>query len=128
MNIMAKCGGGRIINNGSLSAHVPRPGSTTYTTSKHALLGLTKCIALDGRAINVACGQIDFGNIVSELSRATNNENTGAPQPNGTSMVEPVMSLDDAAESVWTMANLPLGANILNMTVMASHMPFVGRG
>jgi hypothetical protein len=83
---------------------------------------------LDGRAINVACGQIDFGNIVSELSRATNNENTGAPQPNGTSMVEPVMSLDDAAESVWTMANLPLGANILNMTVMASHMPFVGRG
>ena len=125
---MAKCGGGRIINNGSLSEHVPRPGSATYTTSKHALLGLTKYIALDGRAINVACGQIDLGNIVSELSRATNNENTGAPQPNGTSMVEPVMSLDDAAESVWTMANLPLGANILNMTVMASHMPFVGRG
>ena len=128
MNIMAKCGGGRIINNGSISAHVPRPGSTCYTTSKHALLGLTKCIALDGRAINVACGQIDFGNVISEMSLNTNKAGTGAMQANGATMVEPSMSLKDAAETFWAMANLPLEANILQMTVMASAMPFVGRG
>lgn len=128
MKIMAKCGGGRIINNGSLSAHVPRPGSACYSTSKHAVTGLTKCIALDGRAINVVCGQIDFGNVVSELSLKTNKAGTGAMQPNGTNMVEPSMSLKDAAEMVWAMANLPLEANVLQMTVMASGMPFVGRG
>jgi NAD(P)-dependent dehydrogenase (short-subunit alcohol dehydrogenase family) len=128
MRLMAKHGGGRIINNGSISAQTPRPGSACYTTSKHALLGLTKCIALDGRASNVACGQIDFGNIVSELSRATNDESKGAAQPNGTFLVEPSMSITDAAETVWSMANLPLEANVLQMTLMATHMPFVGRG
>jgi NAD(P)-dependent dehydrogenase (short-subunit alcohol dehydrogenase family) len=128
MKVMAKGGGGRIINNGSISAHVPRPGSACYTTSKHALLGLTKTIALDGRAINVACGQIDFGNVVSELSRATNKVGTGALQADGTHKFEPTMSLKDAAETFWTMANLPLEVNILQMTVMASAMPFVGRG
>jgi NAD(P)-dependent dehydrogenase (short-subunit alcohol dehydrogenase family) len=128
MRIMAKSGGGRIINNGSISAHVPRPGSACYTTSKHALLGLTKCIALDGRANNVACGQIDFGNVVSELSLQTNKAGTGAMQANGTTMVEPSMSIQHAAETFWTMANLPLEANILQMTVMATGMPFVGRG
>jgi NAD(P)-dependent dehydrogenase (short-subunit alcohol dehydrogenase family) len=128
MSMMARRGGGRIINNGSISAHVPRPGSACYTTSKHALLGLTKCIALDGRALNVACGQIDFGNVVSEMSRATNKVDTGALQANGTYMVEPSMSLKDAAETFWAMANLPLEVNILQMTVMASAMPFVGRG
>jgi NADP-dependent 3-hydroxy acid dehydrogenase YdfG len=128
MKIMAKNGGGRIINNGSISAHVPRPGSACYTASKHALLGLTKCIALDGRALNVACGQIDMGNVVTELSLATNKAGTGAMQPNGTTMVEPSMSIGDAAETLWTMANLPLEANILQMTVLATAMPFVGRG
>lgn len=128
MRVMAKHGGGRIINNGSISAHVPRPGSACYTVSKHAVLGLTKCIALDGRAINVACGQIDFGNVVSEMSLRTNKADTGAMQANGTMLVEPSMSLKDAAETFWTMANLPLEANILQMTVMATAMPFVGRG
>lgn len=128
MKIMAKNGGGRIINNGSISAHVPRPGSVCYTTSKHAVLGMTKCIALDGRAINVACGQIDFGNVVSEMSLATNDSSKGALQANGTMMVEPSMSLTDAAESLCTMANLPLEANVLQMTLMATKMPFVGRG
>ena len=122
-------GGLRIINNGSISSHTPRPNSTTYTTSKHALLGLTKCIALDGRQCNVACGQIDFGNVVSDLSLATNSSaEGGALQPNGSRLIEPNMSMDDAAERVWTMANLPLDANVLNMTVMATTMPFVGRG
>lgn len=127
MKLMAKNGGGRIINNGSISAQVPRPNSACYTTSKHALLGLTKCIALDGRALNVACGQIDFGNIVSELSQATNTEE-GALQPNGTKLREPNMSMDDAADAIWTMANMPLEANVLQMTLMATAMPFVGRG
>jgi D-erythronate 2-dehydrogenase len=120
--------GGRIINNGSLSAHVPRPGSTTYATSKHALTGLTKCIALDGRAHNIACGQVDFGNIVTALSLATNKEGVGALQANGTTTLEPSMNVEDAAETVYTMTKLPLEANILQMTVMATAMPFVGRG
>eukprot|EP00978_Attheya_sp_CCMP212_P021060 scaffold61089_cov59-Attheya_sp.AAC.7 len=127
MRIMSRNGGGRIINNGSISAHVPRPGSVCYTSSKHAILGLTKCIALDGRKHNVACGQIDFGNVVSELSCATNTA-AGATQANGTLLVEPTMSLENAAETFWAMVNLPLGTNILNMTVMATNMPFVGRG
>eukprot|EP00980_Cylindrotheca_fusiformis_P025315 scaffold13478_cov132-Cylindrotheca_fusiformis.AAC.8 len=127
MKIMAKNGGGRIINNGSISAHVPRPNSACYTTSKHAVSGLTKCIALDGRALNVACGQIDFGNVVSELSQATNSSE-GALQANGTKLVEPNMSMDDATEAFWTMANMPPEANVFQMTVMAAHMPYVGRG
>uniref|UniRef100_A0A7S1BVR6 NAD-dependent epimerase/dehydratase domain-containing protein n=1 Tax=Corethron hystrix TaxID=216773 RepID=A0A7S1BVR6_9STRA len=120
--------GGRIINNGSLSAHVPRPQTAPYTVSKHAVLGLTKCMALDGRELNVACGQIDFGNVGTELSRAINTPGAGAMQADGTKKVEPSMGPEDAAETVWAMANLPLEANVLNMTVMATKMPFVGRG
>lgn len=127
MRVMAKNGGGRIINNGSISAHIPRPNSACYTTSKHAVTGLTKCIALDGRALNVACGQIDFGNVVSELSQATNTSD-GALQANGSKVNEPNMSMRDATEAFWTMAKMPLEANVLQMTVMATHMPFVGRG
>jgi NAD(P)-dependent dehydrogenase (short-subunit alcohol dehydrogenase family) len=129
MKLMAKRGGGgRIINNGSLSAQVPRPDSVPYTTAKHAILGLTKCIALDGRAINVACGQIDFGNVVSELSTATNKAGRGALQPNGTYLQEPSMDMKDAVDTFMAMANLPLEANVLQCTVMATKMPFVGRG
>ena len=128
IQVMKKHGGGRIINNGSISAHTPRPGSACYTASKHAVVGLTKCLALDGRAHNVACGQIDFGNVVSEMSLATNKVGSGALQPNGTHLQEASMSMDDACETVWAMVNLPLEANILQMTVMATTMPFVGRG
>ena len=117
--------GGRIINNGSISAYSPRPGSAPYTASKHAVLGLTKSIALDGRPMNITCGQIDFGNVVSDL---TKNMSTGMPQANGTMMPEPTFLVEDAADTVHTMAALPLSANVLNMTVMASAMPFVGRG
>jgi NAD(P)-dependent dehydrogenase (short-subunit alcohol dehydrogenase family) len=127
IKLMTKNGGGRIINNGSISAHVPRPHSAPYTTSKHAVLGLTKCLALDGRKHNVACGQIDFGNVVSELSMATNTK-AGALQPNGSRLVEPSMSMRDATETFWAMVNLPIEANVLQMTVMATTMPFVGRG
>lgn len=128
MKYMKELGGGRIINNGSISAQVPRPLSTCYTTSKHAVNGLTKCIALDGRDLNIACGQIDFGNVVSEISRATNDPSKGALQADGTFLVEGSMMLEDAAETVFVMANLPSGANVLNMTVIATQMPFVGRG
>jgi NAD(P)-dependent dehydrogenase (short-subunit alcohol dehydrogenase family) len=129
MRLMAKTGsGGRIINNGSISAHTPRPGSACYATSKHAVLGLTKCLALDGRKHNVACGQIDFGNVVSEISLATNKPGFGAMQADGSLKEEAMMSMKDAAETFWAMANLPLQANILQMTVMATTMPFVGRG
>jgi NAD(P)-dependent dehydrogenase (short-subunit alcohol dehydrogenase family) len=117
--------GGRIINNGSISAYSPRPGSAPYTASKHAVLGLTKSIALDGRSMNITCGQIDFGNVVSDL---TKNMSTGMPQANGSMMPEPTFLVEDAANTVHAMAALPLSANILNMTVMASNMPFVGRG
>ncbi|KAL7486298.1 hypothetical protein ACHAW6_011896 [Cyclotella cf. meneghiniana] len=117
--------GGRIINNGSISAFSPRPGSAPYTASKHAVLGLTKSIALDGRPMNITCGQIDFGNVLSDL---TKNMSTGMPQANGTMMPEPTFSVVDAANTVHVMAALPLEANVLNMTVMASGMPFVGRG
>lgn len=126
--MMVNGAGGRIINNGSISAQTPRPGSACYTSSKHALLGLTKCIALDGRAHKIACGQIDFGNVVSDISLATNKPGSGALQANGTLLEEPFMAMSDAAESVWNMANLPLEANVLQMTVMATTMPFVGRG
>jgi NAD(P)-dependent dehydrogenase (short-subunit alcohol dehydrogenase family) len=124
--------GGRIINNGSISAYSPRPGSAPYTASKHAVLGLTKCIALDGRACNVACGQIDFGNVSSDMTKSVGGSkfsmSSGMPQANGTIIPEPTFSVDDAANTVFAMANLPLGANVLNMTVMATNMPYVGRG
>lgn len=114
--------GGRIINNGSLAAHVPRPDSVCYTTTKHAITGLTKCVSLDGRKYDIACGQIDIGNAFAEPIT------TAAPQANGTTMVEPQMSLRHVAEAVVYMANLPLDTNVQFMTVMASKMPFIGRG
>ena len=117
--------GGRIVNNGSVSAAVPRPGSCAYTASKHAITGLTKSIALDGRDAGIACGQIDYGNVVSAISAAME---VGMPQADGTMRPEPRMSVDDAAAAVHYMCSLPLSANVLSMTVMATAMPLVGRG
>jgi len=117
--------GGRIINNGSISATTPRPGAVAYTASKHAITGLTKSIALDGRAHNVACGQVDYGNVVSAISAGMA---VGMPQADGSTRPESRMSQTDAADAVHYMAQLPLSANVLQMTVMASDMPFVGRG
>jgi len=117
--------GGRIINNGSISATTPRPGSVAYTASKHAITGLTKSIALDGRAHGVACGQIDYGNVVSAISAGMA---VGMPQADGSTKPESRMSQTDAADAVHYMAALPLSANVLQMTVMATDMPFVGRG
>lgn len=117
--------GGRIINNGSISAHAPRPNSSPYTATKHALTGLTKATALDGRKYDIACGQIDIGNAETEL---TARMSQGVPQANGQVAVEPVMDVDHVAQAVRYMANLPLDANVLSMTVMATKMPFVGRG
>jgi len=117
--------GGRIINNGSLSAHVPRPNSAPYTATKHGITGLTKCISLDGRKHNIACGQIDVGNAVTEM---TERMSKGVLQPNGTRMVEPRMEIRHVADAVLYMANLPLDANVQFLTVMATQMPFIGRG
>jgi NAD(P)-dependent dehydrogenase (short-subunit alcohol dehydrogenase family) len=117
--------GGRIINNGSISAHTPRPLSCPYTASKHAVLGLTKTIALDGRDYNIVCSQIDIGNALTELSARMTQ---GVRQANGTMATEPMMDVQHVAEAVRYMAGLPLSTNVLNMTVMASQMPFVGRG
>lgn len=117
--------GGRIINNGSLSAHVPRPNSTPYTATKHAITGLTKCISLDGRKHDIACGQIDIGNAVTEM---TEKWAVGAQQANGETMVEPRLDVRHVAEAVLYMAGLPLDANVPFMTVMATKMPFIGRG
>jgi len=117
--------GGRIINNGSISAHAPRPNSAPYTASKHALTGLTKCIALDGRKYDIACGQIDIGNAATEM---TERMAQGVPQADGTRVPEPQMDARHVADAVVYMANLPLTANVLFMTVMAAKMPFVGRG
>lgn len=117
--------GGRIINNGSISAHVPRPGSAPYTSSKHAITGLTRSIALDGRQHNIACGQIDIGNAASEMTARMGG---GVPQADGTIKPEPTMDVQNIGNAVVHMANLPLDANILFMTIMASDMPFVGRG
>ena len=117
--------GGRIINNGSISAHTPRPLSSPYTASKHAVLGLTKSIALDGRDFNIVCSQIDIGNALTELSARMTQ---GVRQANGTVATEPMMDVEHVAEAVRYMAGLPLSTNVLNMTVMASQMPFVGRG
>lgn len=117
--------GGRIINNGSISAHVPRPNSAPYTATKHAITGLTKCISLDGRKYDVACGQIDIGNAGTEM---TARMAAGVPQADGSRKPEPVMDVRHVADAVLYMANLPLDANVLFMTVMATQMPFVGRG
>ncbi|HEX7926302.1 MAG TPA: SDR family oxidoreductase [bacterium] len=118
--------GGRIINNGSISAHVPRPNSSPYTSTKHAVSGLTKCTALDGRKYNIACGQIDIGNALTELAARMAN---GVPQANGSIAVEPLMDVKDVAKAIVYMASLPLDANVLNLTVMATKMPsYVGRG
>jgi NAD(P)-dependent dehydrogenase (short-subunit alcohol dehydrogenase family) len=117
--------GGRIINNGSISAHAPRPNTAAYTSTKHAVTGLTKCIALDGRAFDIACGQIDIGNAATEM---TERMAAGILQPHGGMMVEPRMDVNHVAQAVSYMAGLPLESNVLFMTVMATKMPFVGRG
>ncbi len=117
--------GGRIINNGSISAQTPRPNSAPYTATKHAITGLTKCISLDGRPWNIACSQIDIGNAATEM---TERMQQGVPQANGTMMVEPRMDVQHVADAILHMANLPLEANILTMTIMATKMPLSGRG
>jgi len=117
--------GGRIINNGSISAYSPRPNSAPYTATKHAITGLTKCISLDGRKHDIACSQIDIGNAATQL---TERMAAGIPQANGSTMIEPRMDLKHVADAVLYMANLPLEANVQFMTVMATKMPFVGRG
>ena len=117
--------GGRIINNGSISAHTPRPFTAPYTASKHAVTGLTKALALDGRAFNIVASQIDIGNALTELSERMTR---GVLQPNGTTAAEPTMDARHVADAVRHIAAMPLSANVLNMTVMASAMPFVGRG
>jgi NAD(P)-dependent dehydrogenase (short-subunit alcohol dehydrogenase family) len=117
--------GGRIINNGSISAHAPRPNSAPYTATKHAITGLTKSTALDGRKYDIACGQIDIGNAETDLTKRMKD---GVPQADGTISAEPTMKVEHAAEAVVYMASLPLNANVQFMTVMATKMPFVGRG
>jgi NAD(P)-dependent dehydrogenase (short-subunit alcohol dehydrogenase family) len=117
--------GGRIINNGSISAHAPRPNSAPYTASKHAITGLTKSTALDGRKYNIACGQIDIGNAATDM---TSRMNDGVLQANGEIAAEPTMAVEHVAQAVVYMASLPLDANVLFLTVMATAMPFVGRG
>jgi NAD(P)-dependent dehydrogenase (short-subunit alcohol dehydrogenase family) len=117
--------GGRIINNGSISAHAPRPNSIAYTATKHAVTGLTKSTSLDGRQYDIACGQIDIGNAATEMTARMAN---GVPQANGEMMVEPRLDVDHVARAVVYMAGLPLDANVQFMTVMATKMPFIGRG
>jgi NAD(P)-dependent dehydrogenase (short-subunit alcohol dehydrogenase family) len=117
--------GGRIINNGSLAAHTPTPDAIAYTASKHAVTGMTKAASLDGRAFNIAVGQIDIGNAESDM---TVNMHKGVPQPDGSIMVEPLLAGETVADAVVYMAGLPLEANVLFMSVMATKMPFVGRG
>jgi NAD(P)-dependent dehydrogenase (short-subunit alcohol dehydrogenase family) len=118
-------GGGRIINNGSISAHVPRPDATLYTATKHAITGLTRSLALDGRKYDIACGQIDIGNVETRMTAAFD---AATLQANGTMMPEPRFDLAHVVEAVLYMAGLPLNANVLFMTVMATKMPYVGRG
>ena len=117
--------GGRIINNGSISAHAPRPNSVPYTATKHAMTGLTKSTSLDGRKYDIACGQIDIGNALTDLAARMAK---GVPQANGSIAVEPLMDVEHVASAVLTMARLPLDANVQFMTIMATKMPFVGRG
>lgn len=117
--------GGRIVNNGSISAHVPRPDSVAYTSTKHAITGLTKSLALDGRKYDIVSGQIDIGNAATPM---TERMQRGVKQANGTMAVEPVMDVRHVANTIVMMANMPLDANIQFVTVMASKMPFIGRG
>ena len=117
--------GGRIINNGSISAHSPRPGSICYTATKHAITGLTKSLSLDGRAFDIACGQIDIGNAATEM---TQRFGRGVPQANGTLAAEPVFDARHVADAVLYMASLPLDANVQFLTITATKMPFIGRG
>ena len=117
--------GGRIINNGSISAHAPRPLSVAYTSTKHAITGLTKSTSLDGRAYDIACGQVDVGNAETPLAARMRK---GVPQANGTIAVEPLMHVDNVARAIVYMASLPLDANVQFLTVMATKMPFIGRG
>ena len=117
--------GGRIINNGSISAHAPRPNSIAYTATKHAVTGMTKSLSLDGRRHDIACGQIDIGNALTPMAARMQS---GVPQANGEVAVEPVMRVEDVARTVLFMASLPLDTNIQTLTVMATNMPFVGRG
>ncbi|GAB4224711.1 MAG: SDR family oxidoreductase [Kiloniellaceae bacterium] len=117
--------GGRIINNGSISAHVPRPGSAPYTSSKHAVTGLTRSISLDGRPFDIACGQIDIGNAASHM---TERMGAGVPQADGTTKPEPTMDVAHVANAIVHMADLPLDANVQFMTIMSTKMPFIGRG
>ena len=117
--------GGRIINNGSISAHAPRPNSAPYTATKHAITGLTKSTALDGRAFDIACGQIDIGNAATEMTERMAN---GVAQANGSIAIEPRMDVQHVADAVLHMAGLPLESNVQFMTIMATKMPFVGRG
>jgi len=117
--------GGRIINNGSISAHAPRPNSAPYTSTKHAITGLTKSLSLDGRPFNIACGQIDIGNAATEMTERMKN---GVPQADGRIAVEPRMDVEHVAQAIVFMAGLPLETNVQFMTIMATNMPFVGRG
>jgi NAD(P)-dependent dehydrogenase (short-subunit alcohol dehydrogenase family) len=117
--------GGRIINNGSISAHAPRPNSVPYTATKHAITGLTKSTSLDCRKYDIACGQIDIGNAATPM---TDRMKKGVPQPNGTMQVEPTMNVQNVADGIVYMASRPLDANVQFLTVMATKMPFVGRG
>ena len=117
--------GGRIINNGSISAHVPRPNSAPYTSTKHAMTGLTRSTSLDGRKYDIACGQIDIGNAGTDMTAVMKR---GVPQPNGSIEAEPTFDVEHVAQAVVYMANLPLDANVQFMTVMATKMPFIGRG
>jgi NAD(P)-dependent dehydrogenase (short-subunit alcohol dehydrogenase family) len=120
--------GGRIINNGSISAHVPRPNSAPYTATKHAITGLTKSISLDGRKYDIACCQIDIGNAATDLVKDIFEEGAGATQADGSKVKEPTMDLDHVARAIVHMAGLPLDVNMQFMTIMATKMPFIGRG
>jgi len=117
--------GGRIVNNGSISAYAPRWRSVPYTTTKHAITGLTKCLSIDGRPFDIACGQIDIGNALTDM---TEDMATGKPQADGTMVPEPTMDVNHVAEAVLHMCELPLASNVQTMTIMATKMPFVGRG
>ena len=117
--------GGRIITNGSISAHAPRPNSAPYTSTKHAITGLTKSTSLDGRRYDIACGQIDIGNALTDMARKMT---TGVPQANGEIAIEPLMDVDHVGDAVRHMAELPLASNVQFMTLMATKMPFIGRG
>lgn len=124
MKAQSPCGG-RIINNGSISAHAPRPNSAPYTATKHAITGLTKALSLDGRKYQIACGQIDIGNALTELAAPMAK---GVPQAHGAIAIEPMMDVQQVGDAVLHMANLPLSTNVQFMTIMATQMPFVGRG